>query len=161
MAPSKGHVLGVKGLPLEREERLKKLMTSKAYGGTPVDDSSLVSRSHGATGRPKPSRATSVTVPRATRATRSLLHTTEAYRQQQGTTAETLLEVGKKTMTPEKAQQVERARAKVRGNDTKTRAARCPSTQKRLFQGPGHAMNEAPKDAMASRSGLPPMKGVR
>ena len=36
MAPIKGHVLGVKGLPLEREERLKKLMTSKAYGGTPA-----------------------------------------------------------------------------------------------------------------------------
>jgi hypothetical protein len=32
-----------------------------------------------------------------------LLKTTEAYRQQQGTTAETLLDVGKKTMTPEKA----------------------------------------------------------
>ena len=34
--PVKGHVLGVKGRPLEREERLKKLMTSKAYGGTPA-----------------------------------------------------------------------------------------------------------------------------
>ena len=68
-----------------------------------VDDSSLGSRSHSASGRTKPSRATSVTVPRATRSSRSLLHTTEAYRQQQGTTAETLLEVGKKTMTPEKA----------------------------------------------------------
>ena len=70
-----------------------------------VDDSSLgSSHSHSASGRTKPSRATSVTVPRhATRSSRSLLHTTEAYRQQQGTTAETLLEVGKKTMTPEKA----------------------------------------------------------
>ena len=34
------------------------------------------------------------------------------------------------------------------------------SLRKRLFQGPGHALIE-PKDAMASRSGLPPMKGVR
>eukprot|EP00913_Durusdinium_trenchii_P004936 g4583.t1 len=65
-----------------REERLEKLLNSGAYGGAAVDDSA------------------------------SLLQTTEAYRQHQGTTAETLSDVGYQTMTAEKAQEVDRARAK-------------------------------------------------
>lgn len=46
--------------------------------------------------------------------TRSRLHnTTEAYRQNRGTTARTIEEVGRDTMTQEKAEQVARAREKV------------------------------------------------
>jgi len=63
--------------------------------------------------------------------TRSRLNdTTEAYRQNRGTTAQTIKEVGKDTMTPEKAAQVAAAREKVHGtrsgrnsNDNNLRAS--------------------------------------
>merc|ERR1712232_856106 len=54
----------------------------------------------------------------------SRLHqTTEAYRQNRGTTARTVEEVGRATMTAEKAAQVDKAREKVLGEKACARVA--------------------------------------
>ncbi|CAL1154176.1 unnamed protein product [Cladocopium goreaui] len=138
---------------LDPAQRLEKLMNSAAYGGAVVDDSAA-KRSHSApralAPRPAPrcQRQPRPVRPAPRPASRSLLKTTEAYRQQQGTTAETLLDVGKKTMTPEKAKAVDRARAKVgcsvavsAGNARPERpscASRASSVPTKLFTGTAH-----------------------
>mmetsp|Transcript_29501 Transcript_29501/g.75628 ORF Transcript_29501/g.75628 Transcript_29501/m.75628 type:complete len:144 (+) Transcript_29501:53-484(+) len=124
--------------PLSREQRLQKLMQSPLFGGAeaPVPSPGTAAapapptraRSVTAPKRAPPARARSTgparsaggparvaTVSRGGYGGSSLRNTTEAYRQQRGTTAKTIDAVGRRTMTTEKAQQVDRARKIVHG----------------------------------------------
>ncbi|CAE8711402.1 unnamed protein product [Polarella glacialis] len=137
---------------LGREERLERLLASKAFGGAPLctAPSEATSpgprRGDGPAPATRPSSASRGPPAVAVRSSRpasagagarrqpgtanihtigssgggggsgSRLHqTTEAYRQNRGTTARTVEEVGYDSMTAEKAAQVDRARAKVHG----------------------------------------------
>eukprot|EP00747_Dinoflagellata_sp_TGD_P146588 gnl/TRDRNA2_/TRDRNA2_176707_c5_seq1.p1 gnl/TRDRNA2_/TRDRNA2_176707_c5~~gnl/TRDRNA2_/TRDRNA2_176707_c5_seq1.p1 ORF type:complete len:191 (-),score=29.77 gnl/TRDRNA2_/TRDRNA2_176707_c5_seq1:307-879(-) len=76
----------------------------------------------------------------------SRLHqTTEAYRQQRGTTARTVEEVGRATMTREKACEVDRARAKVHGEPTHAPrgSSGLASAPPRMPLGPGQRLGAA------------------
>eukprot|EP00930_Biecheleria_cincta_P079710 TRINITY_DN67618_c0_g1_i1.p1 TRINITY_DN67618_c0_g1~~TRINITY_DN67618_c0_g1_i1.p1 ORF type:complete len:184 (+),score=27.82 TRINITY_DN67618_c0_g1_i1:33-554(+) len=74
----------------------------------------------------------------------SRLHqTTEAYRQQRGTTARTVEEVGRASMTAEKAAEVDRARAKVRGEAARTTTGRASSVPRPpAFSGRGQRLGD-------------------
>eukprot|EP00927_Polykrikos_kofoidii_P081809 TRINITY_DN7964_c0_g1_i1.p2 TRINITY_DN7964_c0_g1~~TRINITY_DN7964_c0_g1_i1.p2 ORF type:complete len:227 (-),score=24.34 TRINITY_DN7964_c0_g1_i1:420-1052(-) len=79
----------------------------------------------------------------------SRLHqTTEAYRQQRGTTARTVEEVGRATMTPEKAADVDRARAKVHGTNST-----CGGSAPACKSPDGGVSRRPPRVPSAARSG--------
>eukprot|EP00928_Gymnodinium_smaydae_P089367 TRINITY_DN73342_c0_g1_i1.p2 TRINITY_DN73342_c0_g1~~TRINITY_DN73342_c0_g1_i1.p2 ORF type:complete len:214 (+),score=41.75 TRINITY_DN73342_c0_g1_i1:62-643(+) len=143
------------GQPLKGEERLEKLLASRAYGGAAVPDAQAAASAGAPSRPPVPAapgrgRASSAAPAKGARlasagsgcgvrrptpgrpnihtlsgsasggggssGSGSRLHnTTEAYRQQRGTTARTVEAVGRATMTREKAAEVDRARERVRG----------------------------------------------
>mmetsp|Transcript_63210 Transcript_63210/g.137880 ORF Transcript_63210/g.137880 Transcript_63210/m.137880 type:complete len:242 (+) Transcript_63210:135-860(+) len=89
------------------------------------------------------------------RSTGSRLHnTTEAYRQQHGTTAKTVDAVGRDTMTPEKSREVQQARKKVLGSDSQGGEGR-PSSGK-VFSTPARSTSSTA--AAAKQSAGPPKK---
>ena len=90
-----------------------------------------------------------------------LQDTTEAYRQQRGTTAKKVTDVGYQSMTAEKAAEVDKARAKVRVNSH--RSASVPTNAKvfnvsgqQISQGPGkRGGSQGHCDAENASHGLP------
>ncbi|CAE6919666.1 unnamed protein product [Symbiodinium natans] len=126
---------GRPGKVLDREERLEKLVNSCAFGGAPVPSTAKSGRPPvpGPKSRPSGGPAVGAGARAASQGPRpgSNIHTldslgtggtgsrlqdtTEAYRQQRGTTAKKVTEVGYQSMTPDKAAEVDKARAKVRG----------------------------------------------
>mmetsp|Transcript_15057 Transcript_15057/g.26078 ORF Transcript_15057/g.26078 Transcript_15057/m.26078 type:complete len:183 (-) Transcript_15057:120-668(-) len=161
---------GRPGGQLDREERLEKLMSSCAYGGasvaipatfpqgktsvqgkapaqakTPARPKATSRRLSGSVGASRPSHG----LPRSGGNIHTLggesrlTNTTESYRQQQGTTAKTLSEVGYRSMTSEKMSEVDKARQKVHGHGTAQRSCSVP-TRHSLFSGRGHKMLQSP-----------------
>ncbi|CAJ1359802.1 unnamed protein product [Effrenium voratum] len=140
---------GAPGRP-DREERLEKLLASCAYGGAAVPDAP---RSKQPKERPKERQKPPMAAHRAksSGAVSSLpscsgsrlLQTTEAYRQQRGTTARSLTEVGYSSMTPEKAAEVDRARAKALPAKASRARSSTPSQSSRSqrFLGKGQALS--------------------
>eukprot|EP00933_Yihiella_yeosuensis_P033841 TRINITY_DN27463_c0_g2_i1.p1 TRINITY_DN27463_c0_g2~~TRINITY_DN27463_c0_g2_i1.p1 ORF type:complete len:203 (+),score=46.06 TRINITY_DN27463_c0_g2_i1:75-611(+) len=163
---------------LDREARLEKLLGSQAYGGAAVPakdapakppmakasastrstsahaasvSSSVRSNSSRAVGRPPASGSNIRTIsdsPGVSASGSRLRQTTEAYRQNRGTTARTVDQVNRAHMTPEKAAEVDRARAKVLGEAAgrPPRAAslkepgRRPSSSTPIPRGRGHRL---------------------
>lgn len=93
-------------------------------------------------------------VVRTTASTRSRLHdTTEAYRQNRGTTARTIEEVGRDTMTQEKAEQVNRAREKVL-NSSSARSSSCgASFSRRVPANTRHSTSSTTAASSSSSNG--------
>eukprot|EP00931_Biecheleriopsis_adriatica_P003264 TRINITY_DN10467_c0_g1_i2.p1 TRINITY_DN10467_c0_g1~~TRINITY_DN10467_c0_g1_i2.p1 ORF type:complete len:176 (+),score=6.22 TRINITY_DN10467_c0_g1_i2:66-530(+) len=121
--------LGGGSVPLDREGRLEKLLASSAFGcAVPAQDGAPSCQARAASaprpstsGRARPPKSgpnihTIASTPGCSASGSRLHQTTEAYRQQRGTTARTVEEVGRASMTAEKAAEVDRARAKVRGD---------------------------------------------
>ena len=77
-----------------------------------------------------------------------LRDTTEAYRQQRGTTARKVTDVGYQSMTPEKAAEVDKARAKVHGESSSQRSASVP-TKARVFSVSGQKISQTSKGSHA------------
>ncbi|CAE7730393.1 unnamed protein product [Symbiodinium pilosum] len=170
---------GCAGKVLGREERLEKLENSCAYGGAPVPaksgrpppgpkngparplpagrpsssgrtSSAARASSHG---RVPPKPGSNIHTLGSLEGTGSRLgDTTEAYRQQRGTTAKKVSEVGYESMTPEKAAEVDKARAKVRGEISSTRSASVP-TKTRVFGVSGQKISQCPSKGTAHRLG--------
>lgn len=81
-----------------------------------------------------------------------LQDTTEAYRQQRGTTAKKVTDVGYQSMTAEKAAEVDKARAKVRVNSH--RSASVP-TNANVFSVSGQQISQGPGKRVGGRGKQP------
>ncbi|CAE7682029.1 unnamed protein product [Symbiodinium sp. CCMP2456] len=181
MAKRLGGASGRPGKALDREERLEKLVNSCAFGGAPVPVPEKGKRavgpkslglgrpasagaSHGvraiSQGRGKPPPANAPPKPGSNIHTLASLgesgsrlqDTTEAYRQQRGTTAKKVTDVGYQSMTAEKAAEVDKARAKARVNSH--RSASVPTNAK-VFSVSGQQISQRPGKRVGDRGQQP------